>query len=170
MVLSVTEKNELEEMFIAFLNDERIQRMKLIPMHRGSNCFIHSFKVAKLAIKKALRHKLADLKVILIASILHDYYLYDWRKDRSYRKHHTKNHPNVAIQNAVNDFDVSEKVKRIIKTHMWPANFKDFPNSKEARIVSLADKSIATQEFLTSASYKKKKEHLYLEKISHLFD
>ena len=170
MVLSIEEKIELEEMFVAFLNDERIQRMKQIPMHRGSNCYLHSFKVAKLAIKRAVRHKAVDLKVILIASILHDYYLYDWRKDRAYRKHHTRNHPNVAIQNAVNDFDVSDKVKRIIKSHMWPANIKDFPNSKEARIVSLADKSVATIEFLTSSSYKKKKEQVYLNKISHLFD
>ena len=170
MKITEEKKQELENIYQSFLHDEKILKMREISMHRGSNCYFHSFKVAKLAIKRAVRHKAVDLKVILIASILHDYYLYDWRKDRAYRKHHTRNHPNVAIQNAVNDFDVSEKVKRIIKTHMWPANIKDFPNSKEARIVSLADKSVATIEFLTSSSYKKKKEQVYLNKISHLFD
>ena len=81
MYISESEKAQLEEIYQAFLNDERILKMKEISMHRGSNCYIHSFKVAKLAIKRALRHRKGNLYTILIGAILHDYYLYDWRVD-----------------------------------------------------------------------------------------
>ena len=104
--------------------------MKDISMHRGSNCYIHSFLVAKLAIKRALRkNKKLDLESILIASILHDYYLYDWRSDRSLLKHHGSKHPFISIENAKRDFNIDDKVASLIRSHMWPINFKYFPYS-----------------------------------------
>ena len=139
-------------------------------MHRGSNCYIHSFKVAKLAIKRAIRHKNVNLEVILIASILHDYYLYDWREEKEKKKGHAKNHPLIAAEQAKKDFDVSKKVQKIIKSHMWPFNIKEFPNTTEARIVSLADKSIASIEGSIPKSVKKSKEKETYEYISKLFD
>lgn len=169
MIITIDEKNELEKIFQEFFHNERIQRMKLVPMHRGSNCFVHSFKVAKLAIKRALRHKYADLKAILIAAILHDYYLYDWRVDKDKRRKHLKDHPYIAVKNAEQDFEITEDIKKIIKSHMWPINIKQFPNSKEARIVTLADKSVAFKEAMCSKNYKRKRETKYLESISHLF-
>ena len=93
MKISEEKKQELESIYQAFLHDERIVKMKDIQMHRGSNCYIHSFKVAKLAIKRALRHKRGDLYVILVGSILHDYYLYDWRNERDKMKSHLSSHP-----------------------------------------------------------------------------
>ena len=53
---------------------------------------------------------------------------------------------------------------------MWPINFKEFPSSEEARILSLADKVIATREFFTSKGQKQKKEEEYLKNIAILFD
>ncbi len=170
MVISEKIKRELEEIYQAFLNDERIIRMKEIPMHRGSNCFVHSFKVAKLAIKRALRHKKGNLFTILLASILHDYYLYDWREDHSKMKNHLSTHPYTAAQNAEKDFSIHEPVKRVIQSHMWPVNIKDFPKTKEARIVSLADKTIYLKEIVCSKAYKSKREAKYLKQISCLFD
>ena len=169
MKITIEEQNRLETIYQAFLNDEKILRMKDISMHRGSNCYIHSFKVAKKAIKKSLNRKDINLEVVLIGAILHDYYLYDWRKDRSKLKKHGKNHPSVAINNAVKDFDISEEVKKVIKSHMWPLNIKDYPKSKEAKIVSIADKAVTIGESFTSKKYKQKKIDKYLSYISHLF-
>ena len=68
MNLTNEEKSKLEGIYQRFLNDEKILKMKEISMHRGSNTYIHSFKVAKLAIKRALkRRKKLDLESILIA-------------------------------------------------------------------------------------------------------
>ena len=169
MKITIEEQNRLETIYQAFLNDEKILRMKDISMHRGSNCYLHSFKVAKKAIKKSLNRKDVKLEVVLLGAILHDYYLYDWRKDRSKLKKHGKNHPSVAINNAVKDFDISEEVKKVIKSHMWPINIKDYPKSKEAKIVSISDKAVTIGESLTSKKYKQKRLDKYLSYISHLF-
>ena len=169
MKITLEQQNRLESIYQAFLNDEKILRMKDISMHRGSNCYLHSFKVAKKAIKKSLNRKDINLEVVLLGAILHDYYLYDWRKDRSKLKKHGKNHPSVAIENAIRDFNISEDVKGVIKSHMWPLNIKEYPKSKEAKIVSIADKAVTIGESFTSKKYKQKKIDKYLSYISHLF-
>ena len=171
MKITEEQKARLEDLYQSFLHDERVLRMKEISIHRGSNCYEHSFKVAKKAIKRALRHKegTVNLEVVLIGAILHDYYLYDWRKDRARLKKHGKNHPGIAIKNAIRDFNISEEVVIVIKSHMWPINIKTFPNTKEARIVSLADKSVTIGESLSFKKYKANKREKYLSYISHLF-
>jgi len=169
MKISEERKKELEDIYQSLLKDEKIRKMKEISMHRGSNCFIHSFKVAKLAIKRALRHKIGDLYIILVGSILHDYYLYDWRNERDKMKQHLASHPYIAARNALRDFHISEKIKKVIETHMWPVNFRDFPKSKEARIIANADKAIYIKEMFCSKKHKKKKEEVYLLQISKLF-
>ena len=170
MKIDDKKKQELEDVYQSFLHDERILRMKDIQMHRGSNCYIHSFKVAKLAIKRALRHNKGDLYVILLGAILHDYYLYDWRKDKSKKMHHVTEHPYVAAENAERDFMIHEPIKRVIQSHMWPFNISEFPKTKEARIISLADKTIYVKEIACSRRYKAKREVKYLKQIETLFD
>ena len=170
MKLSEKEKQELEELYSFFLHDEKILRMKDIEMHRGSNAYIHSFKVAKLAIKRALRHKKGDLYVILLGSILHDYYLYDWRIERDKMKSHMSSHPYIAAKNAVRDFNISEKIAKVIESHMWPVNISEFPKTKEARIISNADKTIYLKEIVCSKRFKAKREDKYLKQINKLFD
>lgn len=170
MRLTKEQKEHLENIYQTFLHDEKILKMKEIPMHRGSNCYLHSFKVAKVAIRRAVRRNNVDLEVVLLASILHDYYLYDWRSDRSKRKGHSKNHPLIAAEQAERDFGVPESVKKIIRSHMWPLNIKEYPNTVEARIVSLADKHIASIEGSIPKAFKKKYEKESYEHISHLFD
>ena len=171
MKITEEQKARLEDLYQSFLHDEKVLRMKEISIHRGSNCYEHSFKVAKKAIKRALRHKegTVNLEVVLIGAILHDYYLYDWRKDRARLKKHGINHPGIAIKNAIRDFNISEEVVIVIKSHMWPINIKTFPNTKEARIVSLADKSVTIGESLSFKKYKANKREKYLSYISHLF-
>ena len=169
MELTEERKQELEAIYQSFLHDEKILKMKEVSMHRGSNCYIHSFKVARLAIKRALRHKRGDLYVILVGSILHDYYLYDWRNERDKMKKHLSSHPYTAAKNALRDFNISEEVKKVIESHMWPVNFSDFPETKEARIISNADKAIYLKEIACSKRYKKKREEKYYEQISTLF-
>ena len=170
MEITEERKQELEEIYQSFLHNEKILKMKEISMHRGSNCYIHSFKVAKLAIKRALRHKKGDLYVILLGAILHDYYLYDWRVEKDKMKTHMSSHPYTAAKNAVRDFNISEKVIKVIESHMWPVNIAEFPKTKEARIISNADKTIYLREIVCSKRYKAKREEKYLKQIAKLFD
>ena len=145
--------------------------MKDIPMHRGSNCYIHSFKVCKLVIKKALNSKKEyNYKNLITASILHDYYLYDWRKHHELKKSHGKRHPLIANENAKRDFQISEEISEIIKSHMWPLTPHLYPKTKEAKLVNYVDDIIATREFLVSKKHKAKKEKEYMKYISTLFN
>lgn len=173
MKLNSEQKEYLENLYQQYLHDDRVLRMKQVPMHRGSNCYLHSFKVTKKAIKHALKYRkisMDDLEVVLLSAILHDYYLYDWRTDRSKRKHHGSRHPLIASIQARRDFGVSKRVQKSIRSHMWPIGFTHFPNNREALILSFSDKLVATCESLTSIKYKKKKEEKYYQYISTLFD
>ena len=172
MKINQEEKERLETIYQTFLHDEKILQMKEISMHRGSNCYEHSFKVARKAIRHALRYhkKEINLEIVLIGSILHDYYLYDWRKNKELLKGHGSNHPYIAAKNAKRDFDISDEVRKIIEAHMWPLNTSNWPNTTEARIVSVSDKAVTIGEALTSIAYKKKKRQKYLQNISKLFD
>lgn len=168
--ISEEEKNKLENIYQEYLHNPLIERMKNIRMHRGSSCYIHSFKVAKLAIKRAIRRKKKlDLETILIASILHDYYLYDWRDNKLLKKNHASNHPKIAADNAKRDFGISDFAVNIILSHMWPYNFKQFPKTTEARIVMNADTHIATKEAMTSIKYKAKRVDKTMNFIKTLF-
>ena len=171
MKISEQERIELEELYQTFLNDERIKKMRDINMHRGSNTYEHSFKVAKKSIRYAnrSRRKNIDFKVVLVGAILHDYYLYDWRIEKNKRKKHGRNHPYISSENASKDFQISEKTKKVIESHMWPINMKEYPTSREAKIVSLCDKMVSLGEVLTSIAFKKKRREKYLSYISHLF-
>ena len=169
MKLLEEEKDNLERIYQAFLHDPKVLRMKEIPMHRGSNCYEHSFKVAKLAIKIALKRKNINLENLLLGCILHDYYLYNWREDKT-KKWHGHKHPYLAAQNAFEDFKISTEIQKLITSHMWPINFFNFPNSKEAKILSTADKRVAMKEALTSKKYKEEHRKETLVFISHLFE
>ena len=171
MKIDQSTKEHLEEIYQSFYHNEKVRQMLNVQMHRGSNCFIHSFKVAKKAIYRAihLHIKKLDLEAILIASILHDYYLYDWRKDHIKIKVHNHGHPFVASENALRDFAISKEVQAIIKSHMWPINIKTFPKTKEARIVMNADTHVALFEALCSRAYKKKHHDKYIKYIDTLF-
>ena len=172
MKIHQEQKDKLENIYQSFLSNEKILRMKEIPMHRGSNCYEHTFKVAKRAIHhcEKSKKKNINLEVVLIGAILHDYYLYDWRTDRSKIKTHAKQHELIAAENAIKDFSISKEIKEVIETHMWPINIKNYPKSREAKIVSVSDKLVALCEALTSKRHKNKKRENYLSCISKLFD
>ena len=170
MILTEDRKESLEKTYQYYLHHEAILKMKEIPAHIGSNVYVHTFKVVKQVIKRAIRSKKdLDLEDLLLAAIFHDYYLYDWRKLKDRPHPHGKHHPFIAANNAKKDFDISDKSLDMIKTHMWPFNFFKPPKSKEARLLCNVDTWVALVECLTSRKHKIKKADKYLEYISTLF-
>ena len=78
--------------------------------------------------------------------LLHDLFLYDWRKKGSHSGLHGFSHPKAALQNAGRLFDLSDKEKDIIVKHMWPLTLRQVPGCKESMVVSTADKLCAAAE------------------------
>ena len=170
MTLTSERKEALEKTYQYYLHHEAILKMKDIPAHIGSNVYIHTFKVVKQVMKKAIKsRKNLDLENLLIAAIFHDYYLYDWRTTKERPHPHGKYHPGIAAENAKRDFNISEEAQRMIKTHMWPFNFFSLPKGKEARLLCNVDTWVALVECFVPRKQKNKKADKYLEYISTLF-
>ena len=78
--------------------------------------------------------------------MLHDLFLYDWRKRQEGRKGlHAFTHGKTACDNASAIFSLNEKEKDMIIKHMWPVTTK-FPKSFEGFILTFVDKYCAMSE------------------------
>ncbi len=124
-----------------------VKILKNIPQHDGNNTLNHCIDVAKVSFALAERLKMRiDERTLARGAILHDYYLYDI-EERGYSDYfHGTRHPITALKNAEEKFTLSEKEKNIIRGHMWPLTLFHPPKSKEAWIVSAADKYCAIKE------------------------
>ena len=170
MLLKEERKQSLENTYQFYLHHEAILKMKEIPAHRGSNVYLHTFKLVKAVMKKALKsQKDLDLENLLVATILHDYYLYNWRTTKDRPHPHGKYHPHIAAINAKRDFNISDKAAQMIETHMWPFNLFNPPKTKEARLLCNVDTWIALKECLTTRRHKVKKEEKLLASFERLF-
>ena len=76
---------------------------------------------------------------LIRGALLHDYFLYDWHEKDDSHKWHGFYHAGKALQNAMEDFALSEIEKETIRRHMFPLNPIP-PRCREAWIVTLADK------------------------------
>ena len=138
--------------------DSRIRRLSKYPQHNGSNTLTHCVQVAKRSF--ALAEEFGwdiDEKELARGAMLHDYYQYDIKKEGFSAYHHGTSHPLTAMKKAQEDFDLTEKERNIIRGHMWPLTLVHPPKSKEAILVCLADKDIATREFARPEIRKAKK-------------
>lgn len=95
-------------------------------------------------------HLNGNVRDIVRGALLHDYFLYDWH-DREYmrgKKLHGYAHADTALKNATRDYELTERQKDIIRSHMWPLNLTKLPRCREAWIVTMADKYCSTMETL----------------------
>ena len=146
-----TRKRERKERF-----DEIIERYRRAPdveamgrfvQHGATSTLGHSENVAWVSyIMNEKLHLKADEKTLVEAAVLHDFYLYDWHDRKPERKKHRYEHPEIACENAKEQFAVSKKTQDAIRSHMWPINIRRIPKNKEAAILCLADKYCACVE------------------------
>jgi len=86
--------------------------------------------------------------------LLHDFFLYDWHNADDPAipdAPHAFAHPRVAVENSHLYFDITEREENIIARHMWPVTPIP-PRYKEAWVISVVDKLVATAEFLNLAA------------------
>ena len=77
--------------------------------------------------------------------MLHDMFLYDWRKPNSSGGLHAFKHGRIAYENASKIFELNDKEKDMILKHMWPVTIKP-PKYPETFILTLVDKYCALEE------------------------
>ena len=78
--------------------------------------------------------------------MVHDLFLYDWRKRLDGRKGlHAFTHPKTAYENAQTIMAINKIEKDIIIKHMWPLTLA-FPKYRETLLMVYIDKCFAVME------------------------
>ena len=141
-MLKKNKEQELQAEFYSIIADiaehETVLKMKQYRQHYDTSTYEHCMHVAFLNYKIGKKLHL-DYKALARAGMLHDLFLYDWRKsqrDVEIDGLHAFVHPKIAFQNASRLFDLNEKEKDIIVKHMWPVTLP-LPKYKESFLITL---------------------------------
>lgn len=125
-----------------------VQQMKRYNHHSHTSCFHHSLHVAyyNWLICKRLGW---DYRAAAKAGMLHDLFLYDWHRHKPGKdeRMHGFEHPNKALKNAHNNFDLTKKEGDMIVKHMFPLTITP-PSYKESYVIVLTDKFCSVCEVL----------------------
>ena len=149
MKLTQAERQFFKSVFLEIKGKGRFDEMKKYISHSDISVYTHCIKVAYTAYRMAIKYKIpCDLRALIRGGLLHDYYLYDWHDpNKGFRWHGFKHH-RFALENATRDFVLSKRERNIIRSHMFPLTFWQIPKCREAWLVTLADKIVATEETL----------------------
>ena len=126
---------------------KEIQHMADFSQHNGNTTLQHVRNVAWVSFRMA--KKLGwDIDEVSLArgAMLHDYYLYNIREEGISDYDHGIHHPLMALHNARKLKRLTRKEENIIRSHMWPLTLLHPPTSREALLVSMADKVCAVNE------------------------
>lgn len=128
---------------------ERMDIERACYQHGVVTTFAHSIRVACLAVWLVDRCRLwrrVDIRAVVRAALLHDYFLYDWHDwDNGTHRWHGFTHGRTAMNNALDDFVLNEVERDSIHRHMFPLTPIP-PRYVEGYIVTVADKLSATAE------------------------
>ena len=146
----IIEDKEYMSIISDLIRNQKVIDMRGVRQHFNVNCFDHCLYVSYNTYLICKKLKL-DYKSAARAGMLHDLYLYDWRKRENGRKgHHAFTHPNEALRQALSIVSLNDKEIDIIKNHMWPVTIT-LPKYRETYIITLVDKYFGVAEaFLKS--------------------
>ena len=162
------DKVEFFKIINNIISNETVKNMKNYRQHCDTSCYEHCIRVAYYSYWIAKKLGL-DYISTARAAMLHDLFLYDWRKSHREVKLdglHAFVHPKIALKNATKIFDLNEKEQDIISKHMWPITIT-FPKYIESYIVTLTDKYSAVKESYTYFQSQLKKNKIY--KYAYVF-
>ena len=131
-----------------------VLQMKKYPHHCDTNCYRHCMNVAfynyKICKKLSLNARSAAR-----AGILHDLFLYDWRKHagKTGDHFHGLTHPDRALKNAAKYFELTPLEADMITKHMWPLTVI-LPKYRESYVISFTDKYCGACEIFAYYSGK----------------
>ncbi len=127
------------------LASPELAREKDAIQHGTVTVFDHSLSVANACarIGRALPLRL-EMRALVRAALLHDYFLYDWHDPAAAWPHHATRHGSYARANAERDFNITEHEGDIIQSHMFP--LEGFPRTREAWVLTFVDKGVSLKE------------------------
>lgn len=124
-----------------------LERIARYPQHGTTSRLLHSVAVAYYSYRLAQLTGLSFHEEDLVrGALLHDYFLYDAQDGDPSHKGHWTRHPEIALENAGRELELTSIEADIIQKHMFPLTLKP-PRCREAIFVSLADKACSVYEF-----------------------
>lgn len=131
---------EFFEIIKDLINNPTVLQMKNYKQHYETSCYDHCLEVAYWSYLFCKKHNL-DYIAVARASMLHDLFLYNWRhSSQNLKGLHAFEHPKIALNNALNISNLTDKEQDIILKHMWPVTFFQFPKYKESYVITITDK------------------------------
>ena len=167
--INTKENIEFINIISEILSNPTVQEMKSFKQHYDTSCLEHCLEVSYISYLICKKLGL-DYASAARAGLLHDLFLYDWRNSRKklhLEKYHAFIHPQIALDNASNLFELNDKEKDIILKHMWPVTFLSFPKYKESFIITIVDKYSALKSFKEYYSKRLNKNPIY--KYAYIF-
>lgn len=139
-------------------DDPSALEMQKFIQHGSVTTYEHCLRVTRIAFWLNIHlHARADEASLVKGAFLHDFYLYDWHNCSNITHWHGFKHARIARYNAETVFELTDKEKDIIQSHMWPLNPTDIPHSREAALVCMADKMSSSYETVLERKAKRKK-------------
>ena len=148
------EKAYIDEFFEInkdLLTDDLVKSMTQYRHHGEINTHFHSVYVAYCVLKMCDAFHSSKKSEIVRASLLHDFYLYEWYTEK-HDELHIWYHPKESIKNIEEHFGLLTPMqKSMIFTHMFPLS-KGVPASTGAWMLTAADKYVASQDYISVSS------------------
>lgn len=116
--------------------------------HHGINRLEHSMRVSYYSYLVAKKMRL-NYKETARGGLLHDFFCNDEIEAKK-QKFRFAIHPYQSLENACNNFNLTDLEKDIIINHMFPTLPHKVPKYMESWLVSLVDKGVAVYELYCS--------------------
>ncbi len=127
------------------LNNQEFLKTKNI-VHHSLNRFDHSVRVSYYSYKIAKFLRL-DYESVARGGLLHDFFLVDNKNITLRERAFTLvNHPKYSLNYSLKFFDLNDKEKNIIVSHMFPVCPIRIPKYLESWIVDIVDDVISIKE------------------------
>lgn len=152
--LGTEEEKIFENQFKSLCATTLLPRSNEFIQHGNTSCLLHSIAVSyySLAFATFLNTK-CDKESLVVGSLLHDYFLYDWHEKDSSHRLHGFFHSKKAYINASRDYNINYIEKDIIIKHMFPLTIVP-PRYKESVVVCIVDKICSLYEIFKRNPYK----------------
>lgn len=132
------EISEIQEI----LKHREFIRLSDFPHHGEESRLVHAVKVAEYVFIMSFLRNL-DVISATRGALLHDFYFYENHTKK--KKIHLKEHPQIALDNALKYFTLNPIERDAIVNHMWPITASR-PKFKESRLISMVDKMVSFAE------------------------
>lgn len=148
MPMDITVSDDISAEFLdlvqSILENPEFKKLNFYKQHLKTTRFMHSLNVSYISWLVAKKFGW-DASIAARAGLLHDFCVYDFKDKLPKGQIQAFYHPKVAAKTSDEHFELYEKERQAILSHMFPLG--PMPRSREAWVITCIDKFCACTEF-----------------------